>query len=159
MTDHRQVPENPIVEVSEDWTIAAPASAVWNKVCEPCSLLEWHGDVETCERSLDDKGRLARTYVMKQAGRHPAISMFEVELLRSDPIMTIAYIVDVKNLPITDYHAQMTVTPLTKDSCQARIRSRFVSDQASAPGFNAQDFVSKFYKRGLSRLCEIMEAG
>ena len=159
MTDQSTISTNPIVEVSEEWTINAAASAVWNKVCEPCSLLEWHGDVATCDRSFDDKGRLTRDYVMRQAGEHPAISMHEVELLRSAPIMTITYIVDVQNLPVLNYHAQMTVTPVSQGVCKARIRSRFVSDQVNAPGFDAQDFVSKFYIRGLSRLCEIMEAG
>lgn len=147
-----------IVEVSQERAIQAPALDVWKKICEPCSLKQWHDDVDTCERSFDDKGRLARTYVMNQVGENPITTMYEVELLRSDAIMTIAYIVDIKNLPIEHYHAQISVTPVTEFECEARIRSRFVGIDWGIPGLDAQNVVTDFYTKGLAKLGRIMLA-
>ena len=147
-----------IVEVSQERAIAAPAIDVRNKICEPCSLTQWHDDVETCERSFDDKGRLARHYVMKQVDKRPITKMYEVELLRSDEIMTIAYIVDIENLPIEHYHAQISVTPIDETRCEARIRSRFIGVDWRIAGPDAQNVVTDFYASGLTKLGQIMEA-
>jgi len=147
-----------IIEVSETIDIGAAPASVWNKICEPCSLKEWHDDVDTCERSEDDQGRLARTYVMKTTGAHPAVTMYEVELLRSPEIMTIAYVVDVRNLPVENYHAQITVTPISDDTCRTRIRSIFVGVDWGVPGLDPAKFVSEFYRRGLTKLRQITEA-
>lgn len=149
--------ERRIVEVSQERAIKAPAMDVWNKICEPCSLKQWHDGVKTCERSFDDKGRLARTYIMHQVGSNPVTEMYEVELLRSDEIMTIAYIVDIKNLPIEHYHAQISVTPIDDTQCEARIRSRFVGVDWKISGLDAQNVVTDFYTRGLTKLGKLME--
>ena len=156
-TDKDDFPRR-IVEVSETIDIKASPATVWNKICEPCSLKEWHDDVDTCERSHDDKGRLARNYVMKPNGDHKPVTMYEVELLRSPEIMTIAYIVDVRGLPVENYHAQITVTPVDDDACQARIRSIFVGVDWGVPALEPGRVVSEFYKRGLTKLRAITEA-
>ncbi len=145
-----------IIEVSQERAIQAPAIDVWNKICEPCSLKQWHDDVDTCERSFDEKGRLARTYVMNPVGDNPVTRMYEVELLRSDEIMTIAYIVDIENLPIDHYHAQISVTPISESECEARIRSRFVGVDWGIKGLDPQNVVTDFYTKGLKKLGEIM---
>ena len=147
-----------IVEVSQERAIAAPAIDVWNKICEPCSLTQWHDDVVSCERSIDEQGRLARHYVMRQVGENPVTKMYEVELLRWDEIMTIAYIVDIENLPIEHYHAQISVTPISDTECEARIRSRFIGLDWRIPGLDAQNVVTDFYTSGLKKLGEIMRA-
>ena len=145
-----------IVEVREDFTIRAPGEAVFDKICEPCSLLQWHDGLESCKSSTDDQGRLTRHYVMNAVGEHPQVKMYEVELLRAPNIMTITYIVEVENMPLTDYHAQITVTPLTDTYCRAMIRSRFVRVETGVAGLDARDIVSDFYIAGLSKLSEIM---
>lgn len=146
-----------IVEVSETITIKADASKVWNMICMPCSLKEWHDDVDTCTPT-EDAGRKARTYVMKQVGAHPPVTMYEVELLRSPEIMTIAYVVDVQNLPVEHYHAQITVTPVGEGQCETRIRSIFVGVDWGIPGLDPAKFVSAFYLKGLTKLRGLMEA-
>jgi hypothetical protein len=157
MTTSSPKPGRRIVEVSQEQTVNAPAKVVWDKICEPCSLTQWHDDVETCERSHDEKGHLARHYVMKQVGEHPVTTMYEVELLRSDEIMTIAYIVDIENLPVENYHAQISVTPISDTQCEARIRSRFIGVDWGIPGLDAQNIVTDFYTKGLSKMGRIME--
>ena len=158
MSQKRPLAAPRIVEVSQERAILAPAIDVWNKICEPCSLTQWHDDVDTCVRSQDEQGRLARTYVMKPNGDFPVTKMYEVELLRSDEIMTIAYIVDIENLPIKHYHAQISVTPVTETECEARIRSRFVGVDWGIRGLDAQNIVTDFYTKGLSKLGRIMLA-
>ena len=158
MPNDPPAPDRRIVEVSQERTIKASAKDVWNKICEPCSPKQWHDDVDTCERSCDEKGRLARTYVMKKVGKNPVTEMYEVELLRSDEIMTIAYIVDIKNLPIEHYHAQISVTPISETQCEARIRSRFIGVDWGIPGLDAQNVVTDFYTRGLTQLGKLMES-
>lgn len=156
MTSFNHKPNQRIVEVREDWTMKAPAQAVWEKICEQCSLKEWHPRVAECVPSTDEQGRIARDYTLKEVEGLPTVTMYEVELLRSDPIMTITYVVDVKNLPLSDYHAQITVTPLTETDCRVMIRSRFVRIETGVPGVDARDIVSDFYIAGLSKLAEIM---
>ena len=85
---------------------------------------------------------------MKQVGEHPVTTMYEVELLRSDEIMTIAYIVDIENLPVENYHAQISVTPISDTQCEARIRSRFIGVDWGIPGLDAQNIVTDFYTKG-----------
>lgn len=158
MTSDQTTQDRRIIEVSQERVIHAPAIDVWNKICEPCSLTQWHDDVETCKRSFDKEGRLARNYVMKKVGKNPATEMYEVELLRSTEIMTIAYIVDVKHLPIEHYHAQISVTPISDAQCEARIRSRFVGVDWGHPALEPQNVVTDFYTKGLTKLGELMAA-
>lgn len=150
-------PDRKIVEVSETIAIKANAADVWNLICKSCSLKEWHDDVDTCTPT-DDDVRRARTYVMKRVGKHKPVTMYEVELLRSPEIMTIAYVVDVQNLPVDHYHAQITVTPTTEGECETRIRSIFVDAEWNIPGLDPGKFVSEFYLRGLTKLKGLMEA-
>lgn len=150
-------PKRTIIEVSEDIAINADAKLVWDMICKPCSLKAWHDDVDTCTPS-EDAGRKARTYVMKQVKKHPPVKMYEVELLRSPEIMTISYVVDVQNLPVENYHAQITVTPVGKGQCITRIRSIFVGVDWGIPGLDPGRFVSKFYIKGLTKLRGLMEA-
>ena len=150
-------PDRKIVEVSETVAINADAPKVWDMICKTCSLKEWHDDVDTCTPSKDD-GQRARTYVMKTAGDHPPVKMYEVELLRSPQIMTIAYVVDVQGLPVDHYHAQITVTPVGAGECTARIRSIFVDAEWGPPGLDPSKFVAAFYQRGLTKLKRLMEA-
>ncbi len=156
MPDDAPAPKNNIVEVSETVAIKADAVDVWDMICRPCSLKEWHDDVDTCTPT-EDAGRRARTYRMKQVGAHPPVTMYEVELLRSPEIMTIAYVVDVQNLPVDHYHAQITVTPVADGRCTTRIRSIFVDADWGVPGLDPGKFVSEFYIRGLTKLRGLME--
>ncbi len=150
-------PSANIVEVSETIEIQADAAKVWAMICETCSLKTWHDAVDTCTPT-EDAGRRARTYVMKQAGKHPPVTMYEVELLRSPEIMTIAYVVDVRGLPVDHYHAQITVTPVSDGACKARIRSIFVDAKWGPASLDPAKFVSKFYLSGLTKLKGLMEA-
>lgn len=150
-------PKRAIIEVSETIAIKADATDVWNMICMPCSLKEWHDDVDTCTPG-EDSERRARTYVMKQVGKHKPVTMYEVELLRSPEIMTIAYVVDVQNLPVDHYHAQITVTPVGDGQCETRIRSIFVDADWGVPGLDPGKFVSEFYLKGLTKLRGMMEA-
>lgn len=157
MHDHTPNPNRKIIEVSEQIAIKADATAVWDMICKPCSLKEWHDDVDTCTPT-EDAGRKARTYGMRQVGEHPPVTMYEVELLRSPEIMTIAYVVDVKGLPVDHYHAQITVIPGADGHCETRIRSIFVDADWGVPGLDPGKFVSAFYLKGLTKLRRLMEA-
>jgi hypothetical protein len=142
-----------ICEVSYSVRIDADSNAVWDKICEPCSILQWNERIAKCENSLSDQGQIVRHYTLHPvSGFTP--TMVETELLRSDAIMTITYMVEMTVLPITDYVAQILVTPLEGGGCEAQIRSRFV-DTKALPG--AETMVAEFYKVGLDALAVLME--
>ena len=142
-----------ICEVAYSVRIEADSAAVWDKICEPCSILQWNERIAECENALSDQGQIVRHYTLHPvAGVTP--TMVETELLRSHAIMTITYMVEMTVLPISDYVAQILVTPLEDGGCEATIRSRFV-DTETMPG--AEAMVADFYKIGLDALAALME--
>ena len=141
-----------ICEVAYSVRIEADSRAVWDKICEPCSILQWNERIAKCESSLSDQGQIVRHYTLHPvSGFTP--TMVETELLRSDAIMTITYMVEMTVLPISDYVAQILVTPLEDGGCETQIRSRFV-DTEKMPG--AEAMVAEFYKIGLDALAALM---
>ncbi|MEM7507927.1 MAG: SRPBCC family protein [Pseudomonadota bacterium] len=145
-----------IVEVRKDWGVNAPALAVWQMITGECAILDWHDRIATCRSYLNDQGLLTRDYVLHAEPGETPITMVETELLRSDPIMTITYVVEIQGLPITDYHAQMMVTPETEDRALATIRSRFVMYPTGDPALDARDIVAGFYQSGLLKLADVV---
>lgn len=137
-----------ICEVSHTVATTAPAEAVWSKICAPCSILEWNPRIVKCDSRETDQGQIVRDYVLFPGG-DDAPTMVETELLRSDPIMTITYMVEIKGLPITDYVAQILVTPDGETGCTVEIRSRFVDLEV---GVDAAQLVVDFYQIGLETL-------
>ena len=141
-----------IREVSHSVSIAAPAAEVWQRICAPCSILEWNPRIVGCESTTNDQGQIVRHYIVAPGGEG-APTMVETELRRSDPIMTITYYVDLTGLPIREYVAQILVTPVNDAECTTEIRSRFVDLEA---GIDAAELVKDFYRVGLDRLSELM---
>lgn len=141
-----------ICEVSYSVSIAAPAERVWDKICAPCSILEWNPRIVGCESMTNDQGQIVRDYVLAPGGEG-APTMVETELRRSDAIMMITYYVDLVGLPIQEYVAQILVTPVRETDCTAEIRSRFVDLER---GLDASALVKEFYETGLDRLAELM---
>ena len=141
-----------ICEVSYSVSIAAPAERVWDKICAPCSILEWNPRIVECESTTNGQGQIVRNYVVASSEKI-APTMVETELRRSDPIMMITYYVDLVGLPIQEYVAQILVTPVRESECAAEIRSRFVDLEV---GIDAGALVKDFYKTGLDRLSELM---
>lgn len=143
-----------ICEASYSVRIAAEPRAVWDKICAECSILEWNARIAECKSGVSEQGQIVRHYVLHPVGPYVP-TMVETELLRSDAIMTITYKVEMTVLPITDYVAQILVTPTEDGSCEARIRSRFVD---TSPGHDAVGMVDQFYRIGLDALAELMAA-
>ena len=141
-----------ICEVAYSVRIEADSSSVWNKICEACSILDWNERIAKCESSLSDQGQIVRHYTLHPVNGFTP-TMVETELLRSDAIMTITYMVEMTILPITDYVAQILVTPLEDGACEAQIRSRFV-DTGTGP--DAAELVDGFYRVGLDALAKLM---
>lgn len=141
-----------IREASHTVTIAAPAPSVWQKICEPCSILQWNDRIAKCTPGQTDQGQIVRHYVLHPIG--PVVpKMVETELSRLDPIMMITYSVEIQDLPVSDYIAQILVTPVDADSCEVCIRSRFI-DTGTGP--DAQELVTGFYQVGLGQLSALM---
>ncbi len=141
-----------IWEASYSVRISAEPRSVWDKVCAECSILEWNARIADCKSSVNSQGQIVRNYVLHTvAGYEP--TMVETELLRSDAIMTITYMVEMTVLPITDYVAQILVTPTDDGGCEVQIRSRFVDTSADQ---SATLMVEDFYRVGLDKLAEIM---
>ena len=61
--------------------------------------------------------------------------------------------VTMKGLPITDYVAQILVTPKEDAGCTVEIRSRFIDLEW---GIDAAQLVSGFYLTGLNELADLM---
>ena len=141
-----------IRDVSYSVSIAAPAAKVWQRICAPCSILEWNPRIVGCESTKNDQGQIVRNYIFAPGGEG-APTMVETELRRSDPIMTITYYVDLTGLPIREYVAQILVTPTGDAACTTEIRSRFVDLEV---GIDAGELVREFYQVGLERLSELM---
>lgn len=141
-----------ICEVSQTVDVKASATTVWQRICEPCSILDWNPRIVGCESRTNANGQIVRDYVMAPGGSSAA-TMVETELLRSEGIMTITYMVEMTGLPIRDYVAQIVVTPVGEGACTVEIRSRFVDLQM---GVDASDLVRQFYAIGLERLAELM---
>ena len=142
-----------IVDVSEETTIPAPAAAVWAKLCEENSAREWHDRIDTSDEYVDDKGRLTRKFVLHEA-EGERIVMYESEILRSDDIMTITYVVEMTVLPITAYHAQIMVSPAADGGSRVVWRSRMT--QPDTDLFDAHALVTDFYRTGLAGLARVM---
>ena len=68
--------------------------------------------------------------------------------------MTITYMVEMTVLPITDYVAQILVTPVEGGGCETTIRSRFID---TGKGMDASMLVDGFYRTGLDALAKLME--
>lgn len=142
-----------ISEVSRTADVDAPAAFVWRKLCEPCSILQWNSRIATCRSKTDERGRIVRHYTLASEDDAPP-TMVETELDRSDAIMAITYAVEIQGLPISNYVAQITVTPKTAESAVVEIRSRFVD--VAYPNFDASVLVGVFYDTGLGGLAELM---
>lgn len=141
-----------IREASCTVSIPAPASAVWEKICEPCSILQWNNRIAECTSQTNDQGQVVRHYVLHPIG--PVVpTMVETELSRADAIMMITYEVEIEKLPVSDYVAQILVTPTDGESCDACIRSRFIDTGA---GHDAKALVEGFYRTGLDQLAALM---
>ncbi|MEL6999352.1 MAG: SRPBCC family protein [Pseudomonadota bacterium] len=132
----------------------AAASEVWQRICAPCSILEWNPRIAECHSYTNAAGQVMRDYVLAPGG-DGAPTMVETELSRLDAIMTITYTVDINGLPISDYVAQISVTPAGDADCEVELRSRFVD--LGVPGVDASDLVAMFYEAGLQGLSDLMD--
>ena len=141
-----------IREVSEKVVVAAEALAVWKKICEPCSILEWNPSIAECRSYTAKSGQIARDYVL-QPGGPDAPDMVETELVRSEKLMMITYMVESEDLAFDEYVAQILVTPRTGGGCEVEIRSRFYQTQD-----DAEALVRGFYRHGLETLGDMMAA-
>ncbi|MEM7212169.1 MAG: SRPBCC family protein [Pseudomonadota bacterium] len=139
-----------ICEVAHTVTISAAAEAAWKTICAPCSILDWNPRIVGCDSRTNGHGQIVRDYVLFPGGED-APTMVETELLRSDGIMTITYMVEMRGLPISDYVAQIVVTPQAGQGCSVEIRSRFVDLEV---GIDASDLVRDFYAIGLETLAD-----
>ena len=137
-----------ICEVSHTVTAQADPKAVWDLICAPCSILDWNPRIVNCDSRTNAQGQIVRDYVLHPGG-DGAPTMVETELLRSDAIMTITYMVEMVGLPITDYVAQILVTPNDAGGCSVEIRSRFVDLEV---GVDTSELVLGFYTIGLETL-------
>ena len=86
-----------------------------------------------------------------------SVTMTETELVRSGATMTIVYLVDIKGLPLADYVAQMTVTPLSASRCAVTNRARFRDLAGKSDAFDAEILVADFYDSGLAGLAELVQ--
>ncbi|MEM9062486.1 MAG: SRPBCC family protein [Pseudomonadota bacterium] len=144
-----------ICTVSRGRVIHAQPRAVWERLCAPCSILDWNPRISDCRSYESPEGQIMRDYVLAPGGPQ-APTMIETELSRSDSIMAITYEVEIKGLPISDYVAQISVTPEDGDAaCTVELRSRFVD--LKAPGVDAAGLVASFYEAGLVGLAALME--
>lgn len=143
-----------ISEVSRTAAIPADASAVWQKLCEPCSILQWNPRIAACRTETDGQGRIVRHYTLA-AEAEPAPTMVETELDRRDAIMAITYKVEIVGLPVTDYVAQISVTP-AEVGAEVSIRCRFVD--VAYPAFDATALVGQFHETGLDGLQALMQS-
>lgn len=146
-----------IREASVTVSINADASVVWQKICEPCSILQWNNRIAECTSIRNDQGQIVRYYVLPAMGSIVP-TMVETEHLRSEAIMMITYTVEIKELPVSNYVAQILVTPGSNKSgetatCEVCIRSRFI-DTGTGP--DAKALVEDFYQTGLTQLAALM---
>lgn len=139
--------------VSRARKIQVNATEVWQELCAPCSILKWNPRIAECHSRTNAAGQITRDYVLAPGG-DGAPTMVETELSRSDAIMTITYTVDMRGLPISDYVAQISVTPAGDADCEVELRSRFVD--LGVPGVDASDLVATFYEAGLQGLSDLM---
>ncbi len=142
------------ISVSQTIAIEAPVATVWAKVKDFNALHTWHPAVATTEILEGENNKVG---AVRRLTLHDGGTINEELLEWNEAGMTFSYNIFESVLPVSDYEATLTVTPITDNSTKVMWSASFNAGKG-ADDETARVTINGIFDTGLINLQKILTA-
>jgi len=142
------------ISVSQTIAIEAPVATVWAKVKDFNALHTWHPAVAKTEILEGENNKVGS---VRRLTLHDGGTINEELLEWNEAGMTFSYNIFESVLPVSDYEATLTVTPITDNSTKVMWSASFNAGKG-ADDETARVTISGIFDTGLINLQKILTA-